>query len=67
MRRCWFNPLWQVIGEFNLDGIVPSSKGVPQVEVTLNLDTSNTLRVTANDVQGNRARALTVKEKVRLG
>jgi len=56
----------KVIGEFNLDGIVPCSKGVPQIEVTFNLDTSNTLRVTANDLQGNRARALTVKDKVRL-
>jgi len=56
----------KVIGEFNLDGITPSGKGVPQIEVTFNLDTSDALRVTANDLQGNRARALTVKDRVRL-
>jgi len=56
----------KVIGEFNLDGIIPSGKGVPQIEVTFNLDTNNMLRVTANDLQGNRARALTVKDRVRL-
>ena len=46
--------------------VVPSAKGVPQIEVTFNLDTSNALRVTANDLQGQRSRALTVKDKVRL-
>ena len=57
----------KVIGEFNLDGIAPAGKGVPQIEVTFNLDTGNVLRVTANDLQGGRSRALTVKDKVRLG
>jgi hypothetical protein len=57
----------KVLGEFTLDGIVPSRKGVPQIEITYNLDTQNMLRVTANDLQGNRTRALTVQEKVRLG
>ena len=56
----------KILGEFTLDGISPGPKGTPQVEVTFNYDTSNTLRVTANDLQGNRARALTVTEKVRL-
>ncbi len=60
------NSRGKVLGEFTLDGIQPTAKGVPQVEVTLNLDTNNMLRVTAHDVQGNRARALTVTEKVRL-
>ena len=44
-----------------------SKRGVPQIEITFNLDTSNMLRVSANDLQGNRTRALTVQEKVRLG
>ena len=56
----------KIFGEFTLDGIAPTAKGVPQIEVTLNLDTSNMLRVTANDLAGNRARALTVTERVRL-
>jgi len=56
----------KVLGEFTLEGIGSAGKGVPQIEVTLNLDTQNVLRVTAFDVQGNRARALTVTDKVRL-
>ena len=56
----------KVLGDFTLDGIQPAPKGVPQIQVTLNLDTANMLRVTAHDVQGNRARALTVTERVRL-
>lgn len=55
------------IGEFTIDGISPAKAGVPQIEITFNLDNGNNLRVTALDKQGNRTRALTVKEKVRLG
>ena len=55
------------IGEFTLDGIAPAKAGVPQVEVTFNLSTDNSLRVSAVDNQGSRQRALVVKERVRLG
>lgn len=57
----------RVLGEFELDGIAPSRAGVPQVEVTFVLSNDASLRVSANDVQGQRTRALSVKEKVRLG
>jgi len=56
-----------ILGEFTLDGIVPSSAGVAQVEVTFVYSTDHSLRVSANDVQGNRTRALSVKNKVMLG
>jgi len=56
-----------VLGEFTLDGIVPSGAGVAQVEVTFVYNTDHTLRVSANDLQGNRTRALSVKKKVVLG
>lgn len=57
----------KVVGEFELDGIAPSRAGVPQVEVTFVLSTDNSLRVSAVDLQGNRSRALSVKERIRLG
>ena len=57
----------KVIGEFELDGIAPARAGVPQVEVTFVLSNDQSLRVSAIDLQGNRSRALSVKQKVRLG
>jgi hypothetical protein len=57
----------RVLGEFELDGIAPAKAGIPQVEIMFNLSNDNSLRVSALDKQGNRARALTVKDKVRLG
>ena len=39
----------------------------PQVEVTFVLSNDQSLRVSAIDLQGNRSRALSVKQKVRLG
>ena len=57
----------KVIGEFELDGIGSARAGVPQVEVSFVLSNDNSLRVSANDVQGQRTRALSVKERVRLG
>lgn len=57
----------KVVGEFELDGIAPSRAGVPQVEVSFVYSNDNSLRVSAIDVQGQRTRALSVKEKIRLG
>ncbi|MBU2036207.1 Hsp70 family protein, partial [Patescibacteria group bacterium] len=37
------------LGKFVLDGIPPAPRGVPQVEVTFDLDTSGILTVTAKD------------------
>lgn len=54
------------LGEFELDGIAPNRAGTAQIEVTFTLSMDNTLRVSALDKQGNRARHLKVNEKVRL-
>ncbi|MEO8150723.1 MAG: molecular chaperone DnaK [Bacteroidia bacterium] len=37
------------IGEFNLDGIMPSPRGVPKIEVTFDIDANGILHVTAKD------------------
>ena len=57
----------QILGEFELDGIAPGRAGQAQIEVCFVLNNDQTMRVSANDVQGNRSRALSVKDRVRLG
>jgi len=37
------------LGEFNLDGIAPARRGVPQIKVKFDLDTNGILKVTATD------------------
>jgi L1 cell adhesion molecule like protein len=37
------------LGKFSLDGIVPAPKGVPQIEVTLEIDANGILNVAAQD------------------
>lgn len=37
------------LGNFNLDGIAPAPRGVPQIEVSFDLDTNGILTVTAQD------------------
>ena len=37
------------LGKFNLDGIAPAPRGVPQIEVTFNIDSCGILNVSARD------------------
>ncbi|MFM7982148.1 MAG: Hsp70 family protein, partial [Candidatus Fonsibacter sp.] len=37
------------LGRFHLDGIMPAPRGVPQVEVTLDIDANGILSVSAKD------------------
>ena len=39
----------KLIGTFNLDGIAPAPRGVPQIEVTFDIDANGLLTVTAID------------------
>ena len=39
----------RTIGRFHLDGIPPAPRGVPQIEVTFDIDANGILHVTAND------------------
>ena len=39
----------RTIGQFNLDGIMPAPRGVPQVEVTFDIDANGILSVSAKD------------------
>ena len=38
------------IGQFNLSGIAPARRGVPQIEVTFDIDANGILKVSAKDL-----------------
>ncbi len=48
------------LGKFTLDGIPPAPRGVPQVEVTFDIDANGILKVTAMDKATNRSQHITI-------
>jgi len=50
------------LGQFNLDGIPPAPRGVPQVEVTFDIDVNGILNVTAQDKATNEKRSVRIEE-----
>lgn len=48
------------LGTFRLDGIAPASRGVPQIEVTFDIDANGILSVTAQDKQTNKQQSITI-------
>ena len=55
------------LGTFNLDGIAPAARRVPQIEVSFDLDTNGILTVTAQDKGTGKASNITISnEKGRL-
>jgi molecular chaperone DnaK len=54
------------LGRFVLDGIPPSPRGVPQVEVTFDMDASGILKVTAKDKATGKTQNITISGAVGL-
>ena len=50
------------IGIFNLDGIAPAPRGIPQIEVTFDIDANGTLTVTAVDKGTNKEQHITISD-----
>ncbi|MGD8456268.1 MAG: molecular chaperone DnaK [Anaerolineales bacterium] len=48
------------LGKFILDGIPPAPRGVPQVEVTFDIDANGILKVTAQDKATGRSQNITI-------
>lgn len=48
------------LGKFVLDGIPPAQRGVPQIEVTFDIDANGILEVTALDKATNRSQHITI-------
>ncbi len=48
------------IGRFNLDGILPAQRGVPQIEVTFDIDADGILKVSAKDKGTGKEQHITI-------
>ncbi|MBI3172798.1 MAG: molecular chaperone DnaK [Chloroflexi bacterium] len=48
------------LGKFILDGIPPAPRGIPQVEVTFDIDANGILKVTAKDKATGRSQHITI-------
>ncbi len=48
------------LGKFNLDGIPPAQRGVPQIEVTFDIDANGIIKVTAQDKATGRSQDITI-------
>lgn len=49
------------LGQFNLDGIHPAPRGMPQIEVTFDIDADGILHVSAKDKNSGREQKITIK------
>jgi len=49
------------LGEFNLEGIAPAPRGMPQIEVTLDIDANGILNVSAKDKNTGKENKITIK------
>jgi molecular chaperone DnaK len=56
----------QSLGHFTLDGIPPAPAGVPQIEVTFEIDHNGIVSVTARDVATGRAQHITISASTNL-
>ena len=54
------------IGRFRLNGIKGAPAGVPQIEVTFDIDTNGILTVSARDLDTGRAQSITITENGRM-
>jgi molecular chaperone DnaK len=54
------------LGRFILDGIAPAPRGIPQIEVTFNLDANGILNVTAKDKGTGKEQSITISNSGNL-
>ena len=56
----------KMLGEFNLEGIPPSSRGTPQIEVAFDIDANGILHVGAKDKGTGKENKITIKANTGL-
>ncbi len=54
------------LGMFNLTGIPPAPRGVPQIEVTFDIDANGILNVSARDLATNKEQKITITASTKL-
>jgi len=54
------------LGQFKLDGIPPAPRGVPQIEVSFDIDANGILKVSAKDQATNREQTVTISGSTSL-
>ena len=54
------------LGRFNLDGIPPAPRGVPQIEVTFDIDANGIVNVTAKDLGTGKEQHITITSSTNM-
>jgi molecular chaperone DnaK len=54
------------LGSFNLEGIPPAPRGVPQIEVTFDINTDGVLKVSAKDLGTGKEMSITITASTKL-
>ena len=54
------------LGSFNLDGIPPAPRGVPQIEVTFDINADGVLKVAAKDLGTGKEMSITISASTKL-
>lgn len=56
----------KLLGQFNLGGIEPAPRGVPQIEVSFSIDVNGITTVTAKDLKTNKDATITISNSSKL-
>ena len=51
----------KLLGEFNLEGIAPARRGLPQIEVTFDIDANGIMHISAKDKSTGKENKITIK------
>ena len=51
----------KILGEFKLDGIAPARRGMPQIEVTFDIDANGIMKISAKDKGTGKENKITIK------
>ena len=51
----------KLLGEFNLEGIAPARRGLPQIEVTFDIDANGIMHISAKDKNTGKENKITIK------